>query len=109
LLGSIYGTLEGYGSLPLSKFYFALSRLTVCHVLDFISNNQIRGEGGDLRELFVNSLILIKNRFLQFVRDVTLTRFRSFFLFAESADQLIPSRSDFGLMILGCFGFSVLG
>jgi hypothetical protein len=63
--------------------------------------------------VFINSLIPMKNRFLQFVRAVrfcsSLSHDLEVFFFAESADQLIPSRSDFGLKLLGCFGFSVLG
>jgi hypothetical protein len=43
--------LEGWSSFPLSNFI-----LLVCHVLDFISNNQIREGGGVLRGSGVISL-----------------------------------------------------
>jgi hypothetical protein len=36
--------------LATSQFHFQVFRVEeVSHVLDFVSNNQVRGEGGDLR------------------------------------------------------------
>jgi hypothetical protein len=74
-----------------------------CHEQDLVFHFQLNegGRRGDHRGLFVNSLIPMKSQFLQFVSVVrfcsSLSQDLEVFFLAESADQLIPSRSDYGL------------